>query len=1060
MRPIAAALLLGLVLVGAAVADEEPQEQLPKPLTPEQAADAVLDALQAPDEDAVKALAEKDDPDPWLVADELCYRGEHDAATVLAKAAPRKAVEGLPAYVASRRGIQPDEEARKALAAMMEALGKEMWTQALEAAKGRSETLDAVVRIRIAYCRGLALRSLKQHGESEEVLTRVGEAARDIGWLTPAALTFHQVGLSAASRSDWKKATSAWKSRLRIERALGDRSEVAGTLANIGILLEHLGEYAEALECQEESLKIYSALGDRAGIATALNNIGVVQKGLGSYAKAIKCYQESLKIYRAFGNQAAIAGTLGNIGVVQEHLGNYPEALKRYHASLKLVRALGDESGIARTLNNIGVVQRRLGGYAKAFECHEASLEIYDTLGDRAGISAAFHNLGMARSGIGEHQKALKCYTASLEISRALGNQAGIAVVLHDIGVLQYNLGDFPEALRSYEASLKIQRTLGNPAGIADTLHNIGNVQGSLGNHLEALRGHEASLKAFRELRNQAGVAAALNNIGVVQQRLGAYGAAQAAYELAHRALDDSPSLMLRAAVLCGEADVHMHQSRYGNAVAAARRGVTCVADLSGGLAEAEGPGAREVFSGLYDTGLRAARHAGQPEDLLWFLEQGRAGSLREALGSRAALEAAVIPTDLRMTLTLVRHGERLALEAYRKAVARGNRKAARSTERAWQEAQAEVGRVSARIQREAKAAAAIALSAPDDVETIQGGLRSGEALLLFGLTSEEAVGLVIRKDAVRMVVLPASKEIETAADALLEDDRHIAPDRVPALRKLLVDPLNLGEDVKRVLVSPTGRLGYVPFALLFPLQEVVYVPSGTTYGLLLDDKRKRGQKILALGDPDYVTQLDAIALRIRAGNAINLAPLPATRKEVEAIADTCILGKGATETALQGLVKERERWRAVHFACHGLVDPERPMLSALALTADHENDGFLTALEIFRMTIPADLVVLSACETGKGKIYKTEGIVGLTRAFMFAGAPRVICSLWNVDDEATQALMIRFYELWNPKDGSKGLGAAAALKKSQQHVRDDVDHPEWKHPYYWAAWVLWGLPD
>ncbi|MDA1194780.1 MAG: CHAT domain-containing protein [Planctomycetota bacterium] len=110
-------------------------------------------------------------------------------------------------------------------------------------------------------------------------------------------------------------------------------------------------------------------------------------------------------------------------------------------------------------------------------------------------------------------------------------------------------------------------------------------------------------------------------------------------------------------------------------------------------------------------------------------------------------------------------------------------------------------------------------------------------------------------------------------------------------------------------------------------------------------------------------------------------------------------------------------------------------------------------------MEIPADLAVLSACETGTGRVVKGEGIVGLTRAFMFAGAPRVICSLWKVDDEATKALMVKFYELWNPKDGKKGLGVAAALKQAQEYVRD---HPngKWKHPYYWAAWVLWGLPD
>ena len=186
---------------------------------------------------------------------------------------------------------------------------------------------------------------------------------------------------------------------------------------------------------------------------------------------------------------------------------------------------------------------------------------------------------------------------------------------------------------------------------------------------------------------------------------------------------------------------------------------------------------------------------------------------------------------------------------------------------------------------------------------------------------------------------------------------------------------------------------------------------------------------------------------------------LPATREEAKAIATEVLLGQEATEAGLAAALGWQSRWRAVHFACHGLVNTERPALSSLAVTAAGNDDGFLTCLDVFRMKIPADLVVLSACETARGKVVKTEGIVGLTRAFMFAGSPRVICSLWKVDDEATQALMIRFYELWNPKEG-EGLSAAAALKKAQEYIRNHPDHPKWKHPYYWAAWVLWGLPQ
>ena len=113
-------------------------------------------------------------------------------------------------------------------------------------------------------------------------------------------------------------------------------------------------------------------------------------------------------------------------------------------------------------------------------------------------------------------------------------------------------------------------------------------------------------------------------------------------------------------------------------------------------------------------------------------------------------------------------------------------------------------------------------------------------------------------------------------------------------------------------------------------------------------------------------------------------------------------------------------------------------------------------AMEILRMKVPADLVVLSACETARGKVFRSEGIVGLTRAFMIAGVPRVLCSLWKVDDEATKALMVKFYELWNPTSGD-GLPAAEALRRAQEFVRG---HKRWSHPRFWAAWVLWGLPE
>jgi CHAT domain-containing protein len=270
-----------------------------------------------------------------------------------------------------------------------------------------------------------------------------------------------------------------------------------------------------------------------------------------------------------------------------------------------------------------------------------------------------------------------------------------------------------------------------------------------------------------------------------------------------------------------------------------------------------------------------------------------------------------------------------------------------------------------------------------------------------------------------------------------------------------VVEPLGLDAKVRRLLVSPDGALSYVPFALLVPGLEVACVPSGTTHRVLLGDGAKRGEGVLALGDPDYAAEPSAGLALLRGGE--RLGRLPASGLEAAAVGDVTLLGPDASEPGLRRALSSRPRWRAVHLACHGLVDPERPMFSSLALSPSAGDDGLLTAIELFRMQVPAELAVLSACETAKGAVYRAEGIVGLTRAFMYAGSPRVLCSLWKVDDEATKALMVRFYALWNPKDGSKRLGTAAALRAAQEHVRS---HEQWKHPCYWAAWVLWGPAD
>jgi CHAT domain-containing protein len=314
---------------------------------------------------------------------------------------------------------------------------------------------------------------------------------------------------------------------------------------------------------------------------------------------------------------------------------------------------------------------------------------------------------------------------------------------------------------------------------------------------------------------------------------------------------------------------------------------------------------------------------------------------------------------------------------------------------------------------------------------------------------------------------------VEELLAALRKPDRTVEPG---PLRELLVSPLGLREDVRSVVVVPVGALNEIPFAALMPDRDVAYAPSGTVLLHLGEAPQAPDAGVLALGDPDYgAASARSSAATRRVGT---LPSLPSTALEVRRVAagpqDVRLLAGEATEEGLRTALGSRPRWHALHLACHGLVDSDRPALSSLALTPSGLDDGHLTALEIGSLRVSADLVVLSACETSRGKLEAWEGIVGLTRSFMLAGAPRVICSLWPVDDEATQALMTRFYELWNPRGGaaasgtlsepdaprasgeSKGLPTAQALRRAQDFVRS---HEKWKHPHYWAAWVLWGVP-
>ena len=454
----------------------------------------------------------------------------------------------------------------------------------------------------------------------------------------------------------------------------------------------------------------------------------------------------------------------------------------------------------------------------------------------------------------------------------------------------------------------------------------------------------------------------------------------------------------------------------------------------------------------LFRLAVTAAASADDAEATLHAVERGRAATLLETLANREVIRSAAVPAELLAAEIAARAEIGRAEVALKRATRARRRKRIKSARMALDKAHGALQRVRETIQREAKAAADLLYPEAVALPRLQALLAPGDAAVIYGQTLEGMVAIVVRPKAVHLRPVDVSDEQLAQCRAVVAsaeggDAKHV----VGALARGLIEPLALPGSVRRVLVAPEARLSYVPFSLLLPGRDVVSLPSATTFAFLRGAAAPAtagALEVLGVGDPDY------------SGAASALPPLTATRAEVESVAQVRLLGAEATEQRFLEVAASRPAWRAIHVACHGLVDPEHPMRSALALTPGAVGDGMLTCAELYGARMRAGLFVLSACETGTGTVFQGEGVLGLTRACMFAGAPRVLCSLWKVDDQATHALMTRFYALWHPGGGKAGLSAAAALRQAQDYVRTHKQHPAWAHPYYWAAWVLWGLPD
>ncbi|NER80437.1 MAG: CHAT domain-containing protein [Leptolyngbya sp. SIO1D8] len=793
------------------------------------------------------------------------------------------------------------------------------------------------------------------------------------------------------------------------------------------------GRLQAALTSIEAALEIYRDLSDSIGIASTLLGAGIVSQSQGEYTAALEYYQESLQITRTLGNPGIEAALLNNISTIYQAQGKYDTALDFLHEALQVARDLNDGEMEAVVLNNIGETYRLQDEYSQALTFLEESLQIARTIDNSFRVAEALNNIGGVYTSLGQNSLALNFLEESLQLKRRLGNDWGTASTLTNIGNVQATQQNYGEALNAYQQALQIAQNVGDREVEAATLNNVGEIYAERGQYDEALAVWQRSLQISEDIGSPHR-AAPLSNMGLVLRRLGKYDQALEAYQQALQLTRDVQDLGGEGIILNNMAAVYVFAEQFSLAEATLTTAVKVMDVLrtraSSDVSKVALLETQQNTFQLFQKVLIAQDNYGLALEVA---EQGRARAFATLLEQQLAADDTVEngPPDLEAIRAFALQ-QQINLVEYS---------------------------IVDFIDDESDPVLYIWFVSPDGTITFQQESLANIDLPRLVTATREAMGL----GGDRTAPIPTYTE-EYLAQLQAETDQKLTQ-----FHNLLIEPISdlLPTDPNQPIVFiPQGELFLVPFPALkdasgdylIEKHTILTAPSIQVLQLTYDLVETRhgtslqGHNAVIVGNPTMPT----VTFLSEDGNFqdVRLNPLFGAQQEAEAISDflkmPALIGNDATEATVKQRLANAD---LIHLATHGLLeygDPRetgsRDTPGAIALAPGNGEDGLLTSAEILQMDLQADLVVLSACDTGRGRI-TGDGVIGLSRSFIAAGVPSVIVSLWAVPDAPTAELMTEFYAQLD-----QGQNKAQALRQAMLIMMQD--HPD---PKDWAAFTLIG---
>jgi CHAT domain-containing protein/predicted negative regulator of RcsB-dependent stress response len=837
------------------------------------------------------------------------------------------------------------------------------------------------------------------------------------------------------------------------------------TLSNFQNRYNHI----VALKTAQESLALWTAVGDKPFIARNYEQLGDYYQAQNILTEATQNYNEALQIWRDLNDSAGQASVLTNLGFIDLRRAEWESGMLQFSQAQGLIDAKAEPQkmgqiscGMAELYNAHGMPEQGLTYYERALDYFRQSKSSVSFWYATWGLGWTYYLQQKYPEALEKLQQSLT-FLNDEELAKAMTREY--------MGRVYLETGEYPAALESLQFALDVYARAGNPMEIARAQALVGSVLERQGQLARARRNYLQALEIAERVSDPVSAATIYHALGRIELKTGNQQKAEAyllhSIEITEKLNRVSTSRDLRTAFY---GSIH---DRY------------------------------QTYIELLMTKARTAPGAGFEVRAFETSESARARSLAEFFRATQpsltpGIDQELAQKEKTLRQLVVQKSEYRSTLLSGKETA-GSKEELRVVNADLSRLETEYNELIATISKRFPAYQQITNPAAWSLERIQNEvIQNDQTLLLeYSLGLEKSYAWAVTRNSIKAFELPGGAEINDAAKKLsgllvlppAADSESKLNQAAQDLSRMILAPVGAELNKQVIIVAADGGLNYVPFQILpqpsnnEPLVanfEIINAPSASILGDLQREaaQRHRATRLLAaFGDPVFnlkqiaqnSTQQTPGMVRWRSAmrdirpdrHSFDSSMIPqlfyaarelANLRELAGSDSLVLSDVSATRDSL--LKTDLAQYAMLHLATHGIFDPDRPEDSGLLLSTTNREgqqiDGFLRLQDIYELRAPVLLVVLSACETALGRDVQGEGLVGVTRGFMYAGASSVLASLWKVDDAATSELMKLFYTNML----QHGMTPGEALRAAQNSIRQD---PNWRSPYYWAAFTLQG---